>query len=136
MCYYEEVMGFEEDGLLAHNAIAAFVQNVKVSSAVVHGQLICRGDDGKYSPVTENADASKVLAIAARDFTPSNDNNVTQSYSRGCFSVEKVYVGDNPCYSLGHLDDVEILVGEAIDLETFRQALRSQGIWLTSLEGA
>lgn len=134
--WYEESMGFEEDGLLAHTGIASFVQNVKVSSAVVRGQLICRGTDGKYSPVTENADASKVLAIAANNFSPTDDNNVTQAYARGCFNVEKVYVGDNPAYSLGHLSEVEVLVGEAIDLETFRQALRSQGIWLTSLEGA
>lgn len=136
MGYYEEVMGFEEDGLIAHSEIQTILHNVKVSAAVVRGQLICRGSDGKYSPVTENADASKVLAIAACDFTPSDDNNVTQAYARGCFNVEKVYVGDNPAYSLGHLSEVEVLVGEAIDLETFRQALRSQGIWLTSLEGA
>ncbi|MBQ4495067.1 MAG: hypothetical protein II968_04800, partial [Selenomonadaceae bacterium] len=70
MGYYEEVMGFEEDGLIVHAAIQTILHNVKVSAAVVRGQLICRGTDGKYSPVTENADASKALAIAARDFTP------------------------------------------------------------------
>lgn len=134
MGYYEEVMGFEEDGLLAHTGIAAFVQNVKVSSAVVRGQLICRGDDGKYSPVTENADASKVLAIAANNFSPTDDNNVTQAYVRGNFCLEKVYAGDDPPYSLGALDSIEVLVGENLALETFRQALRVQGIWLTTLK--
>ena len=134
--WYEEVMGFAEDGLIAHTAIQTILHNVKVSAAVVRGQLICRGSDGKYSPVTENADASKVLAIAANNFTPSEDNNVTQAYVKGCFNVEKVYVGTDPPYSLGHLSDVEVLVGEAIDLETFRQALRTQSIWLTSLKGA
>ena len=134
MGYYEEVMGFEEDGLLAHSAIQSIVHNVKVTGSVVRGQLICRGTDGKYSPVTENADASKVLAIAANTFTPEDGHDTTQAYVRGVFNVEKVYVGNDPCYSLGHLDEVEILVGEAIDLETFRQALRSQGIWLTTIK--
>lgn len=132
--WYEEVMGFAEDGLIAHAAIQTILHNVKVSAAVVRGQLICRGSDGKYSPVTENADASKVLAIAANNFTPSEDNNVTQAYVRGNFCLEKVYAGDDPPYSLGALDSIEVLVGENLDLETFRQALRVQGIWLTTLK--
>lgn len=133
--YYEKVAGYEEDGLIADSAIQSIVHNVKVSAAVVRGQLICKGTDGKYSPVTENADAAKVLAIAATNFAPTEDNETTQIYVRGVFNVEKVYVGADPPYSLGHVDEVEVLVGEAIDLETFRQALRTQGIWLTSLKG-
>ena len=133
--YYEKVAGYEEDGLIANSAIQSIVHNVKVSAAVVRGQLICKGTDGKYSPVTENADAAKVLAIAATNFTPTDDNNVTQAYVRGAFNVEKVYVGTDPPYSLGALDSIEVLVGENLDLETFREALRVQGIWLTSLKG-
>ena len=135
MNYYDEVMGFKEDGLIAHSAIQSIVHNVKVSAAVVRGLLICRGADGKYSPVTENADASKTLAIAATDFTPTDDSNVTQAYVRGVFNAEKVYVGDaEPYVALGKVDDVEVLIGEALDFETFKQSLRSQGIWLMEVQ--
>lgn len=136
MNYYDEVTGFKEDGLIAYPAIQAIVHNVKVSVAVVRGLLICKGSDGKYSPVTENADASKVLAIAATDFTPTDNSNVTQAYVRGCFSAEKVYVGQDPPYSLGALDSVEVLIGEEFNLEPFLDALRVQGIYLTSLKSA
>ena len=134
MNYYSEVTGFKEDGLIAHSAIQSIVHNVKVSAAVVRGLLICKGSDGKYSPVTENADASKVLAIAATDFTPTDDSNVTQAYVRGCFSAEKVYVGDaEPYVALGKVGNVETLIGEAIDFDAFAEALRKENIFLTSL---
>lgn len=135
MNYYDELTGFKEDGLIAHSAIQSIVYNVRVSAAVVRGLLICKGSDGKYSPVTENADASKALAIAATDFTPTDDNNVTQAYVRGVFNAEKVYVGDaEPYAALGKLDEVEVLIGEAIDFETFKQSLRIQNLYLTSLK--
>lgn len=135
MGYYEEVAGFEEDGLIAHSAIQSIVHNVKVSATVVRGHLLCKGNDGKYSPVTENADASKALAIAATNFTPSETNSTTQAYARGVFNADKIYVGaSEPYASLGHLEDVQTLIGEEIDFDTFQQSLRTQGIWITKMK--
>lgn len=132
--YYDEVEGFKEDGLIGGHHIRSIVHNVEVAAGVVRGHLIYQGSDGTWSPVTENADAEKTLAIAARDFTPTEGNAVTQAYLCGVFNVEKIYVGSNPAYSLGELDKVEVLIGEEFDLPAFEQALRTQGIWLTSLK--
>ena len=130
--YYEEVTGYEEDGLIGHAAIAPIMHNIKVSKAVTRGHLICKGTSGTWSPVTENDDAEKVLAIAAADFTPSTGNDVTQAYMSGVFCLEKIYIGDTaPYVSLGHLDKVETLIGEEFELETFTEALRVQNIYLT-----
>lgn len=133
--YYEEVRGFAEDGLIGGEHIPLIVENAVVTSAVVRGHLICKGDDG-WSPVTENDDASKDLAIVATSFTPDEDHEVTQIYTMGIFNVEKIYIGeDAPYCTLGQLDEVETLIGEEFDLEAFRVALQKQGIRLTSLRG-
>ena len=130
--FYEEVTGYEEDGLIGHSAIAPIVHNIKVSKAVCRGHLICKGTNGTWSPVTENDDASKTLAIAAVDFTPTEDNYVTQAFFSGVFRLEKIYIGDTaPYVSLGHLDKVEVLIGEEFELEIFTEALRVQNIYLT-----
>ena len=81
MKYYEESMGFTEDGLLSGKSISTIIYNVKVTTSVVRGQIICRGEDG-WSPATENDDAQKPLAIVAATFTPDDTHKVTQAYVR------------------------------------------------------
>ena len=132
MKYYEEVRGFEEDGLLAERQIATIVHNVKVLAPVVRGQLVCKDENG-WSPVTENADAQKALGIVASTFAPDETHKVTQIYVSGVFSKEKVLIGANPPVSIARLDEVEVLIGEALDYSTFEEALRKSGIYLTGV---
>jgi len=133
MNYYEQGTGYSEDGLIGGHEVAAIVHNVKVSSEVVRGHLICEDSSGAWAPVTVNDDASKPLAIATTDFEPSEDNDITPAYVSGIFNAEKVFVGtDAPYASLGK--PATVLIGDEIDYETFKQALRVQGIWLSSLK--
>ncbi|MBD3878211.1 MAG: hypothetical protein SR1Q5_00795 [Quinella sp. 1Q5] len=133
MKYYEEVAGYEEDGLLAGVNIAAIIHNVKVTTPVIRGHLLCKGENG-WSPVEANADAQKPLAIAATFFNPVGDNNITQAYVSGVFNLEKVYIGADPPYSLGEVDKVTVLIGEELDFEAFAEALRKEGIYLQGVK--
>lgn len=118
MKYYEEGVGFEEDGLLGGTEFPTELYNVSISSgaSLSRGDLICGSSmSGVFAPVSSASDASKILMIANEDFTATSLSAVTSAYSAGVFNREKI-----------------ICAGGSI--ADFEQELRKQGIWLTSLK--
>ena len=118
MKYYEEGVGFEEDGLLGGTEFPTELRNVNVgaSASITRGDLLCGSSmSGVFAPVGSASDASKVLLIANEDFTATSLSAVTSAYSAGVFNKEKINVAG------GSIAD-------------FEQALRQQNIHLRSLK--
>ena len=115
MRYVNSVDGVTNDGLESFGH-AKEIWNVAVgaSAAIKRGDLLCASDvDEVYAPVTSNADASKVLAIAYEDFIGSASATVTSAYTAGSFNRELINVG-------------------GLSIVDFEQELRKQNIHLTT----
>ena len=120
MNYYEQVDGTTTDELIGGVEVPIIIHNVSVSAnaSLSRGELICADSLGVYSPATIEADAVKPLCIVAQDCTADSLGGVAQGYVSGVFNAEKVLVGG----------------ADSLTAEPFRQSLRSQGIYLTSLK--
>lgn len=102
-----------EDGLLAGGEFPVKVDNVSLTSgATVERGALLAGENGLYS-LAGAGDVDKSLMIAAQDFTADSLNSVTQAYSAGLFTREKIILGDS------------------LSADTFEQSLRVQNIHLT-----
>lgn len=90
---------------------------VKPDAEIKRGMILCAAEvGGEFSPVSAKADAKKILAIAACDFSPSGAQNITQAYTSGKFNREK------------------LVIDSAIDLADFENELRKVNIILTSIK--
>ena len=120
MKYVEEVNGWEEDALLAGTEFPTELYNVSLSAgaSVSRGDLLCSNSmSGVFDVVGGASDATKVLCIAAEDFTADSLNAVTQAYASGVFNREKIKFG-----------------GASLTTDPFEQALRTQNLHLRGLK--
>lgn len=95
MKYYEEGVGFEEDGLLGGVEFPTELYNVSISSgaSLSRGDLICGSSmSGVFAPVGGASDANKILLVANEDFVADSLNAVTSAYASGKFNRSKINV--------------------------------------------
>ena len=120
MKYITELTGFDPDELIGGLEETPEIINVQVDSAasISRGDLICAASMSSiFAPVESAEDASKILMIAANDFTADSLHTVTQAYSGGKFNREKITFG-----------------GASLSLLPFEAELRKQNIIVTSLK--
>lgn len=121
MKYVETSEGWQADELIADTSIPIRIENISVSSTatIERGDLLCAASlSGVFAPVSSSADANKILMLAASDFVADSLSTITQAYSAGCFSREKITFG-----------------GASLTTEPFEQELRKQNIHLRGLQG-
>lgn len=121
MEYIKSANGWEEDGLLGGVEIPTEIYNVSLSAetSVSRGDLLC-GDSfsGVFAPVGGASDASKVLVIAAENFTADSLHSVTQAYVSGKFNREKITFAGN----------------SSVDISDFENEMRKQNLHLTGIK--
>lgn len=119
--YFYETDGVQRDELAGGAEFPISVWNVAVGASAVieRGQLLCADKPtAEFSLVTSEADADKILGVAAFDFTADDDHKVTTVYASGKFNREKIKLGGN----------------STLTLDAFENSLRKQNIHLTSIK--
>lgn len=120
--YFATIDGIERDELSGGaDGIPQSVWNINVGARAViqRGMLLC-GDTatGEFKPVSSEADATKVLAIARDNFTADAEHTVTQVYASGKFNRERIILGGT----------------SALTLEPFEDQMRKSNIHVTSIK--
>ena len=116
----ETVNGWEEDALLAGTEFPTEIFNVSLNSgaSISRGDLLCSSSMSGVFSIAGASDATKILCIAAEDFTADSLHAVTQAYFSGVFNREKIKFGGN----------------SSVTIDTFEQALRTQNLHLRGLK--
>lgn len=112
--------GIKRDELVGGaDGIPMSIRNIEVGATaeIERGMLLASADVfGTFAPVTSKSDASKVLVIAAEDFTADEKHLVTQAYTMGKFNRERIKLADG------------------LNIDDFENELRRQNIHLTSIK--
>ena len=119
MAYAEIFNGITRDELQAGHDIPVKLFNVNVgaNAEIKRGDLLCAtAMSGTFSLASSAADASKVLMIAANDYTADSVGGVTQAYTSGVFNRERIHIG------------------ASLTSDAFEPELRNQNIHLTSIQ--
>lgn len=121
MAYVEVYDGVIRDELQGGEEFPIEICNVAVglSAAIERGTLLCSSSmSGVFEPVAGASDASKILMIAASDFTADSLHSVMPAYSAGVFNREKIKHGG----------------GSSFSLEPFELEMRKQNLHLRTLQ--
>ena len=121
MAYAEVFEGVKRDELMGGSEIPVRLYNVNVgaSAAIARGDLLCGTSmSGVFAPVGGASDASKILMIAAENYTADSLGGAVTAYSSGVFNREKISFGGS----------------STLKIEEFEPELRKQNIHLTSLK--
>ena len=121
MAYAEIFDGVIRDELQGGSEFPMELCNIAVgaSATIERGTLLCGTSmSGVFEPVAGASDASKILMIAATDFTADSLNSVTTAYSSGVFNREKIKHGG----------------GSSFSLEPFELEMRRQNLHLRTLQ--
>ena len=120
--YFATIDGIERDELSGGaDGIPKSLWNVNVgASAVIKRGMLLAGETmtGKFALVSDASDASKVLAIAEKDFVADADHTVTQVYGSGKFNREHIILGGT----------------SALTLDVFEDQMRKSNLHLTSIK--
>lgn len=122
MAYAEVFDGVQKDELLGGNEVGIRLYNVKVgaNAEIERGDLLCGASiGGAFSLVGSAADASKILTIAAEDYTADSLGGAVTAYSSGVFNRERVRFG---------------AAAASLTADTFENEMRKQNLHLTSIK--
>lgn len=120
MKYTDTVAGWSADELLAGTEFPTEIFNVSLSSgaSISRGDLLCSSSMSGVFSIAGASDATKILCIAAEDFTADSLHAVTQAYFSGKFNRNKLTFGGN----------------SSVDLSDFEQEMRKQNLHLTKMQ--
>ena len=119
--YFFSTSGIKRDELSGGAEFPLSVWNVNVGASAVieRGQLLCADNPtAEFSLVTSDADAEKVLGIAACNFTADDEHTVTQLYNAGVFNGNRIKLGGD----------------SSLTIDAFANELRKQNIHLTNIK--
>ena len=119
--YFWSTSGVIRDELAGGAEFPLSVWNVNVGASAVieRGQLLCASSPtAEFKLVTDASDASKVLGIAACDFTADDTHTVTTAYVAGVFNGNRLKLGGD----------------STLTIDAFSNELRKQNIHLTSIK--
>lgn len=119
--YFYETDGVIRDELAGGAEFPLSVWNVNVGASAVieRGQLLCASSPtAEFKLVTDASDASKVLGIAACDFTADDTHTVTTAYVAGVFNGNRIKLGGD----------------STLTLEPFANELRKQNLHITNIK--
>ena len=110
--------GVQRDELFGGTSIPVSVRNINISSdtSITRGAILSSATETGNFALATDSDTSKILAVAACDFTATSDNTVTQAYTSGVFNRERLTLADGS------------------DINKLADTLRKDGIILTSIQ--